>query len=221
MKSEINFQNGQSKNCLFRNMAEQGWIKLYRKLLRDPIFTSDKGLKVWVWCLLRANHKKTEVFLGRQKILLKRGQFIFGRYSASEMLKIPPSTVWFWIKELKNGYYIDIKTTNKFSIITIKNWGKYQNSLTPKEQQRDTDNNDKNVKKFNEITTQEISIIKKIKEKLSQTEMNERMLSQIINDTEFLKDKKKQLLKHLSDKKLENPAGYIVRMYQFWKDNEK
>ncbi len=199
----------------------QGWIKLHRKILQDPIFTSNQGFKVWIWCLIRANHKETEIFLGRQKVLLKQGQFIFGRYSASEMLKIPPSTVWFWIRRLKDDDYIDIKTTNKFSIITINNWDKYQNSLTPKEQQKDTDKNDKNVKKYNEISTQEISIIKEIKEKLSQTEMNKRTLSQIINDTEFLKDKKKQLLKRLSDKKLENPAGYVVRMYQFWKDNEK
>lgn len=197
-------------------MSDQGWIKLYRKLIHDPVFSTEKGLKVWVWVLLKANHKKVDLFWGRQNITLRGGQLIFGRYTASEELKMSPSTVWFWMNELKKGEYIDIKTTNKFSIVTIKNWDKYQSLLTTNNQQVNTVNNVKNVKNNDEISD-EISNIKKL---LSSTGIDEPMLERIVTDDKFLKEKQKQIIKCLEDENIKSKAAYIVSMYQFWRDYE-
>jgi len=86
-----------------------GWIKLHRKILDNPIFTSDKGFRIWIWCLLKASHNGNECFIGRKRrVQLGKGQFIFGRKSASEELKLSGSTVWWWITQLELDSYIDI-----------------------------------------------------------------------------------------------------------------
>lgn len=64
-----------------------------------------------------------------------------------------PSTVYKYLRVLKNNGNIDVKCNNKFSVVTIEKWDLYQTDLeksnnkgTTKEQQRNTYKNDKNVK---------------------------------------------------------------------------
>lgn len=135
-------------------MDNQGWIKIYRKLENSSIFSSEKGLKIWIWCLLHAGHKENDIYLNLQKIHLQRGQFVFGRESASKQLGMSPSTVRNWIRLLKKDSYIDITATNKYSIITVLNYGQYQkedirkdNRITTEKQQNNTNNNDNNDNK--------------------------------------------------------------------------
>lgn len=140
-----------------------GWIKLHRKLLENPIFSNEKGLKVWIWCLLKANHADQEIYLGMKKITLKSGQFVFGRESAGGQLKMAYSTVRNWITILKQDSYIDINSTNKYSIVTINKWSDYQLADTKEDnkiktnhttdgQQMDTDKNIENDKNNKEET---------------------------------------------------------------------
>lgn len=133
----------------------EGWIKLHRKILESPIFSSEKGLKVWIWCLLKASHQGNEFYLGLNKIEVGEGQFVFGRDSASTDLKMSPSTVWNWMRLLRKDSYLNIKTTNKYSVITICNWKQYQlldnkmdSRITTEKQQNNTNNNVENVKKI-------------------------------------------------------------------------
>jgi hypothetical protein len=116
-------------------MKNQGWIKLHRKLLENPIFSSEKGLKIWIWCLLKATHSQQDFYLGQQPISLINGQFVFGREIASQELKMSASTVRNWIRILKKDSYITIKSTNKYSIITICKWNIYQDINQQKGQQ--------------------------------------------------------------------------------------
>ena len=52
------------------------WIKINRTILNHPIFESEKALKIWLWCLLRANFKQGEVLHGRKKLTVNVGEFI-------------------------------------------------------------------------------------------------------------------------------------------------
>lgn len=132
---------------------QETWIKLYRKLLASPVFDNPAVLKVWLWALLKANHRGTAIVLGYQTITLNPGEFIFGRITAAEELKMAESTVWRCMAMLKNLGNLDIKSSNKFSVVKINNWTSYQelgqqmkNKRTTSGQQVDTDNNDKNDK---------------------------------------------------------------------------
>ena len=135
-------------------MADESWIKLYRKLTESLVFSNEKCLKIWIWCLCKAGYVDKEIIFGRQKIKLKKGQFIMGGIKAEETLRIARTTIYYWLNFLKDEGMIDIKKTNKYTIITIQNWDEYQNvdikktsNVTTDGQQMDTNKNIKNNKK--------------------------------------------------------------------------
>lgn len=105
---------------------EKSWIKLYRNLLYSPIFENEKGLKIWVWCLLKATHTDRNQLVGQQIIELKKGQFIFGRKKASEELKMTESVIYKYVKLLEKLEMISIESNNKFSVVTVEKWEDYQ-----------------------------------------------------------------------------------------------
>ena len=129
----------------------QGWIKLHRQLIENSIFDNEKGLKVWIWCLLRANHQKSTILLGRQKVTLNAGEFAMGSKKESEILKIAKSTLWFWLEYLAKEGQLELKKTNKYTIIKVKNWKKYQLLELKSDSNEDADGTqigtDNNVKK--------------------------------------------------------------------------
>lgn len=137
-------------------MENLSYIKLFRKLLKSPIFENEKALKVWIWCLLKATHTDREQLVGQQIVDLKKGDFVFGRKKASEELKMSESTAYKYIKLLEKLQMISVKSNNKFSVVSIEKWEEYQakeqqenNKGTTKEQQSNTNKNVKNVKNVN------------------------------------------------------------------------
>lgn len=133
----------------------QGWISLHRKLLVSDIFQNEKLLKVFIYCVLKASHSEHPQKIGRQTILLKPGQFIYGRKKAAMELSMNESTVRDYMDILKKDETITMKSTNKFSVVTIVNWEFYQDKeketdnksdskKTPEGQQKDTNNNGNN-----------------------------------------------------------------------------
>lgn len=134
-----------------------GWIKLHRQLLKSDTFKNEKLLKVWVYCLLKASHAEHEQLVGRQKVKLLPGQFVYGRKRAAEVLDMPESTLRDYVEILLKSGNIAIRTTNKFSVITVVKWDTYQsdeekpdsrpdNKRTANGQQMDTNKNGKNGK---------------------------------------------------------------------------
>jgi len=140
----------------------EGYIKLHRQILDSRVWANEGLFKVWVWCLLKANYKDAWVTVktGRAEteVLVKPGQFIFGRKSAGKALKMPPSTVWKRILKLENMQNLNTKRNTHYTIISIVNWATYQDDIlkgdtkgdrqvTGKEQASDTDKKYKKDKK--------------------------------------------------------------------------
>ena len=146
----------------------EGWVKLHRKLLEATIFQNPNLLKFWIWCLLKASHKEHKERVGLQEITLHSGQFVFGRNKAALELDMTPSTVYKYLKIMEKEQLITIESNNKFSVVSIVKWEFYQSEdkncdskvtanvatkkqqidskVTPKEQQSNTNKNEKNVK---------------------------------------------------------------------------
>jgi hypothetical protein len=107
-----------------------GYILLARCIIDSEVFASQKMLKVWVWCLCKANHKGRFVSLkvgrGFKTVKVERGQFLFGRFKAEEDLSIDGSTIYKIIKKLELLEQITIESNNQYSIITICNYEEYQ-----------------------------------------------------------------------------------------------
>lgn len=108
----------------------EGYIKLYRQLLNSSVFASQIGLKIWIWCLLKANFKSKfatiKIGRGESVIEVERGSFIFGRFVAEDELSIDGSTIYKWIKKLEVENMIVINSNSHYSIITICNYDSYQ-----------------------------------------------------------------------------------------------
>ena len=103
-----------------------GYIKLHRKIINDEIFDNANLLKVWVWFLCKASHKERTVSVGLQSVELAQGQFITGRDSAAAELNMKPTTAWRYLKKLEKCGNLDIKSNNKFSLVTVEKWAFYQ-----------------------------------------------------------------------------------------------
>jgi len=142
-----------------------GWIKLWRKTLNSRVFQNAKLFQLWMYCLMKANHKDNWVSIttgkGKTEVLVKEGSFIFGREKASKELKQKPTSTYKRLLKLKSVGNCDIQSNTHYSIVTILNWDKYQsienekeqekcqpsdNQVTTKCQPSDTNKNDKNDK---------------------------------------------------------------------------
>ena len=108
----------------------RGWVRLHRKTIDSRVFKNEGLLKVWIWCLCRANYEKCwiSVSVGRNEmeVELQRGQFIFGRKSAADDLNMNESTVWKRMNKLKNMKNLTIESNTNYSIVSIMNYDSYQ-----------------------------------------------------------------------------------------------
>lgn len=126
-----------------------GYIRIYRKILENPIIMKDSDhLAVWIYLLLTATHKSKIVLFGKKKIVLKSGELITGRKEISEKLRISESKVDRILKLLESEQQIEQLTNSQGRLISIKKWDMYQNvnndlnnKRTTSEQQVNTNNN--------------------------------------------------------------------------------
>jgi len=137
---------------------KNGWIKLHRKILDNPIIMKDSDhLAVWAYLLLNATHAEYPALFKGQKIMLQPGQLLTGRKSIADQLKISESKVTRILNAFKSEQQIEQQTSNKNRLISIINWDLYQiseqqieaqmnNNRTTGEQQVNTNKNIKNIK---------------------------------------------------------------------------
>jgi hypothetical protein len=112
-----------------------GWVKLFRQSIDSEVFADSILFKLWCMCLMLASHKEQFILvdgIGRP-IKIMPGQFITGIYSLHKKYyrrkkksNISPSTLWRKLQILQNMQNLQIKSYNKYSIITIVKWEEYQ-----------------------------------------------------------------------------------------------
>jgi len=117
--------------------VHRGYVKLWRKSLDSSFLQNASLVQFWVWCLLKATHKPVNVMVGFQEITLEPGQFIFGRKAAAKDLKSTERSIRTCVEYLSKSEKATIKTTNKFSIISLTNWTIYQTQEKSNDQQND------------------------------------------------------------------------------------
>lgn len=139
----------------------EGWIKLHRKLLKNPIFKNANLYHLYSYCLLKARHEEGEVMFGETVIKLNPGEFVTGRNVLSEALNEKPNTTYKRLKKLEKLNYVSLKSNNKNTLVTVLNWESYQikkeevttesqqsnNKVTTESQQSNTNKKLKNEKK--------------------------------------------------------------------------
>lgn len=99
-------------------MAENGWIKLHRKIRKNILWNKkpfSKG-QAWVDLLLRASHDNHKIFVGNKPIELKRGQVFISKKGLARD--------WGWSRT---------KVTNFLNVLEGKNRNKNNQMLTTSE----------------------------------------------------------------------------------------
>ncbi|MDY0044419.1 MAG: conserved phage C-terminal domain-containing protein [Syntrophales bacterium] len=104
----------------------RGYIRLWRKSLDAGWIKNHKLWVFWTYCLLKATHKEYHAIVGLKAVHLMPGQFVFGLRVASEETGLSVREIRTILAFLKKSENLKIKTTNKYSIITIVNWASYQ-----------------------------------------------------------------------------------------------
>ncbi|MCX5852963.1 MAG: conserved phage C-terminal domain-containing protein [Deltaproteobacteria bacterium] len=110
----------------------------------------------------------TSKSVGYQEIILHPGQFIFGRKAAAKELGLSEQEIRTSVELLKKADNLTIKSTNKFSVISIVNWTIYQgngggeqpSNQPTTNQQVTTNKNDKKIsKKISKISIERNNIL--------------------------------------------------------------
>ena len=102
----------------------EGFVKLPRDIVNWRWFADDKVFKVYVYLLVNAAFKPMEW----KKENLEKGQLITGRKRLATALGMSESAVRNALANLESTGEIAIKTTNKYSVITLLKWAKTQGS---------------------------------------------------------------------------------------------
>jgi len=131
---------------------KSGFVKLYRRFLKNTLFKNARYVQLWIYLLLRAAYKDSEILWNSKIIGLKAGQFITGRKRISIETGIPEATTEDMLNLLERQHQIRQQKTNKYRIISIQNWHKYQNeeenpTAKPTTQQQQGDTNKNYIKK--------------------------------------------------------------------------
>ena len=113
-----------------------GWIKLHRKMLDNPIVLKDADhLAIWVYLLLNATHEDYKTLFGGKAFMLHPGQLITGRKKIAKALNINEHKVERVLKLFKIEQQIEQQPKPYGSVITILNWNDYQQFEQQDEQQ--------------------------------------------------------------------------------------
>ena len=146
-----------------------GWVKLHRKLRNWEWYQDSQVVHLFLHLLLLANHQE-KTWQGQP---VKSGQLITGRKSLSADTGISEQSIRTALVKLVRSRVISIKSTSKFSIITILKWASYQVEEENQpanqpaiNQQLTTNKNVKNVKKkeYNTISAKADDIFSSKKE---------------------------------------------------------
>lgn len=140
-----------------------GWIKLHRKLLQWEWYEDTNTFRVFMHLMLNANHAERKW----QGNIIAPGQLITSTAHIAKPLHLSAQQVRTALKKLENTQEITIKTTNKFTLVTLCQWELHQvdeaqiTNKTTNEQQ--TNNKQITIKQQTNNNKQECKELKNVK----------------------------------------------------------
>ena len=139
-----------------------GFIKLHRSMIEWEWYKDINVKTLFLHLIFAANYEAKRW----QGIEVKRGQLITGRLELAESTGLSERKVRTALEKLKMTNEITIKTTNRFSIITLTNYALYQDDTRENGKQNDQQNDQQATNKRptddqQATTTKEIKEIKK------------------------------------------------------------
>lgn len=116
-------------------VSTSGWLKLYRQVIQSSVWTNSDWLKMWVLVLTQAafTDNITQKVNGI-KVKVNRGEWATNRRTAAQLFnydckpeqQISESTAYRILMQLKSDSMVNIKSTNKYSVVTVINYDTFQ-----------------------------------------------------------------------------------------------
>ncbi|WKD08094.1 DnaD domain-containing protein [Staphylococcus aureus] len=135
-----------------------GWISIDRSIQNHWLFKEKRTFskfEAWIYLLMEANHSKAKVPIGNQIVTVERGQRLTSILTLSDLFNWSRFKVKTFLDLLESDGMLEVKTTSKYTLITIVNYDFYQseqgrnqhqNDIKPTSNNNDNkDNNEKNV----------------------------------------------------------------------------
>lgn len=114
---------------------DRGYAKLWRKIFDSGWYTKPLTCHLAIHLILKANHKDKKFIFNKKEMVCKRGQLITGRNQLAKETGLSTQNIRTSLDTLSNCGFLTIKSTNKFSIITICNYDSYQDKNIETNQQ--------------------------------------------------------------------------------------
>lgn len=99
-----------------------GYIKLFRAIEQWEWYTDTNTKALFLHCLIKANHRPKRW----RGIVVEKGSFVTSTLKLCEELHFSRQVVRTSLERLKSTNEITIKTTNRFTVISVVKWGDYQ-----------------------------------------------------------------------------------------------
>ncbi len=146
-----------------------GWIKLHRQILEWEWSDCPKTFCLFIHLLLKANFEPSK-YHGYE---IPVGSLVFGRKAFSSSTGLSEQKIRTSLNRLEKSNEVTIKITNKFSIISMVNWKKYQlDNLQVTNNQPTTNQQLTTLKEDNNIIKKESIILGVVTPKQKNTKGN-------------------------------------------------
>lgn len=137
------------------------WIKIFRELLQWEWFQKAEMVQLFIYLLLKANCVDKQW----QGITIKRGQLATSNATMRQDLRLSEQQIRTCIKRLISTGEITYKSTNRYVVITICNYDKYQeigNSINEQNNEQTNNQSTDEQRAINEqsTTTKEVKNIR-------------------------------------------------------------
>lgn len=163
----------------------EGFIILHRQLLSWEWFDDSNTLHLWIYCLLRANSEECRW----HGIVIPRGSFLTSLDKISKETSLTVRQIRTSTAKLKATGELTIKTTNKYSIVTICKYDSYNSLKTLSDKQNDKlvdklidKQNDKQATTNNNINNIDNNFIQEDKEKETKVSTKKKEVDELFEE---------------------------------------
>ncbi|ENL70050.1 DnaD domain-containing protein [Staphylococcus aureus M0994] len=117
-----------------------GWISIDRSIQNHWLFKEKRTFskfEAWIYLLMEANHSKAKVPIGNQIVTVERGQRLTSILTLSVLFNWSRFKVKTFLDLLESDGMLEVKTTSKYTLITIVNYDFYQSEQGRNQHQND------------------------------------------------------------------------------------
>ena len=134
-------------------MSNKGFIVIDRCVEDWQWWGISSAMTLWFYILVKANWKEG-FFLGQN---VPRGAFCTSIRTISEETDLSESTIKRWLKKFESAGQITVKGTNKYSVISVINYAKYQDRENNVNQQMTEQVNQQVNQQVNHQVTEQVN----------------------------------------------------------------